>query len=437
MGGLRIGLRITRLVRKMPFTLGAQDPAVKHAALIQAVAKVLGADPNDVLGAALDADPTRRDYIGWILKQMKFGNVILPEDAPRVIEALATLEEAKRVRYQGVEFDINKYKTIGDLEAVTDRIIDAESGRERERPRQIEDLPEGVILHAESEHYQILEVTDPNACIYLSRGTKWCTRQSDVAKEYLKQHGKLYVILALDGSQWVVYGQYTPYYEQVKDTKNKRMVIDDLELADLMRPDLETPDAAKIFYNYANRVIQGRWPEGEAAISQDPEWAFKYASRVIRGRWPEAEPFIAQNPKWASKYASIVIRSRWPEDEIVIAQDPEGAFNYATAVIQGRWPEGEAAISQDPKWASKYASSVIRGRWPEGESAIARHPLWAYYYVYSVIQGRWPEGEAAISQDPEWASKYARFVFRGRWPEGEAAIAQDPRWAREYLLYSL
>jgi hypothetical protein len=289
----------------MPFTLGAQDPAVKHAALIQAVSKALGAAPASVLAAALDADPTRRDYVGWILKQMKFGNIILPEDGSRVIEALATLEEAKRVRYRGVEFDINRYKTIGDLEVVTDRIIDAESGREREKPRQIEDLPAGVTLHAESEHYRILEVTDPDACVYLGRGTKWCTRESEPAKWYLKQHGKLYVILVLDGPQWVVYGEYTPYYSQIMDTKNKPLEVDE-EVTDLMAPNLYAPDAAERAYDYALNVLQGRWPEGEHLIRRDPELAYSYVRDVIKGRWPDGEPVFREDPVWARKYKDFL-----------------------------------------------------------------------------------------------------------------------------------
>jgi hypothetical protein len=393
----------------MPFALGAQDPAVKHAALIQAVAKALGADPADVLEVALDADPTRRDYVGWILKQMKFTNIILPEDGSRVLEALATLEEAKRVRYRGVEFDINKYKTIGDLEVVTDRIIDAESGRERAKPRQIKELPAGVTLYAESENYRILEVTDPDACVLLSRGTKWCTRESGTAAEYIKEHGKLYVIMALDGDQWVVYSQYTPDYDQIKDTKNKNMgfYTSDQELIAVMKPDLDAPDAA---------------PRASA-----------YAIKVIEGRWPEGEPVIAQDPVAAQRYASYALYNRWPEGESVIAQDPELAYKYAKDAIKGRFPEGEPAIARDPNWATWYAHGVIRGRFPKGEPAIAQDPKYAYLYALYVIRGRWQEGEPVIAQDPEQAFYYARDVIKGRFPEAEPVIAKIPKLARHYI----
>ncbi len=166
---------------------------------------------------------------------------------------------------------------------------------------------------------------------------------------------------------------------------------------------------------------------------QSPFAAYEYAENVIQGRFPEGEKLFAKDVYWAYYYAKDVIKERFPEGEKAIASgDPRYAYHYAKYVIKGRFPEGEEAIAGDPEWAFKYARDVIKGRWPEGEKAIASNPRYAYHYAINVIKGRWPEGEKAIASNPELAYKYAKYVIKGRFPEGEKAIASDPGSARDY-----
>lgn len=56
----------------------------------EVVAKQLGLDTEQVITLARAADPTGRDkFVPWILKQMKFKNVRMPEDTSRVYDALS------------------------------------------------------------------------------------------------------------------------------------------------------------------------------------------------------------------------------------------------------------------------------------------------------------------------------------------------------------
>ena len=55
------------------------------------------------------------------------------------------------------------------------------------------------------------------------------------------------------------------------------------------------PEAIKIpllAYEYAVRVVRGRWYQAELTIMTDPFTAYEYARNVINGRWHEAEPYI-------------------------------------------------------------------------------------------------------------------------------------------------
>jgi hypothetical protein len=422
------------------FDLGATDPAEKHAAQIKAVAQALRWAPSRVLTEALRADPTEyKIYVGWILKQMKFKNIRLPEDNPRIRELLMELDEAKRVRPPGIELDINKYRTIHDLSEAMDGMLEMYSNRELERPQEIEDFPTGVTLHAESQNYRILEITDPEACVLLGRGTKWCTRDSAVAEQYISRYGYLYLILARRGERWVVYGQYTPDYSQIMDTKDRSLMIEDIELVDLMGPNVDPPEGhAHAAYRYALEVLNSRWEKGEEAILTEPLIAVQYAKQVIKGRWPEGEAAIAQNAEASFEYARGVIRGRWAPGEPAIAQDVRLAYTYANEILNGRFPLGEETIVLNPGFALVYLTNILHeSRWPEAEPAIAEHPEYALSYARNFVHGPWPPGEAAIARDPSTSIRYAREVLHGRFPEGEAAIASDADAALAYALQVL
>lgn len=418
----------------MDFYLGAQDPEIKHAAQIQAVANILGWAPSRVLSEALGCDPTEGQYLAWILKQMKFKNIVLPEDRSRVGIALDILEDVKRIRPPGFILDINRYRTVADLEEVTDRFVEAASGREMERPRKIVKLPEGATLYRESENYQILEVTHPDTCIYLARGTKWCTSETPNADQYIERYGKLYVILIRDRNEWVVYGQYTPDFSQLMNTKNQPLKIDDEELANVIGPDLDAPDAANQAFRYAQNVLDGRWPLGESLILQDPRVAVNYAKSVVRGRWPEAEPIIAANPEESLLYAKLIIKGPWPAGERAIAEEGPTAYQYAREILEDRFPMGEPEIAKLPGYALLYARDILHGRFLEAEPFIAQDPEWAFNYAQGILHDRFPEGELAIASDHKAAYEYATSIIQERWPEGEAAIAKDSDTALAYAM---
>ena len=102
----------------------------------------------------------------------------------------------------------------------------------------------------------------------------------------------------------------------------------------------------------------------------------------------------------AYMHARNVVGGRWPEGEAAVAQEPHAAYRYARNVVRGPWPEGEAAIARDSLAAYCYARNVVRGPWPEGEAAIATDPYMARLYAEEVIGGPWPHGEAAVAQEP-------------------------------------
>ena len=94
---------------------------------------------------------------------------------------------------------------------------------------------------------------------------------------------------------------------------------------------------------------------------QAAEWALWYADAVIQGPWPEGEALIAKDAQSAYDYADYIIGGRWPKGEAAIKNDSWPAYCYARYIIGGRWKEGEAAINSDEHAARSYAQFVYPG----------------------------------------------------------------------------
>ena len=332
------------------------NPEAKYGKQAESVANRLGLDPKELLAQAIGSDPSpRKEYVGWVLTQVRKKRLMLPEDSHRIRESLHEFHRLKNLGRSHIEKDIHKYPDLAAVEDAIELLLGAQSKRSGGMGGESDllSLP-GVELYREDGLYKIYKVTDANSLAELGEGTKWCTRKSYPdcqAGEYLDEHGHIFLVLK-DGKK---FAQYTPGYDQVMDVKDRQFEVPK-GLAKLMAPTEPTP-----------------------------EIAYHYALHVIGGRWPEAEPEIRKNSVWACLYARYVIKGRWPEGELAISKDPERAYQYARYVMKReRWPEAEPAISKDPQWACLYARNVIQGRWPEAEPTINKNSKWARLYARDV-----------------------------------------------------
>ena len=185
------------------------------------------------------------------------------------------------------------------------------------------------------------------------------------------------------------------------------------------------------FFTEAKRKVR---PPTEEELT-DPDRAYNYAFKVIKGKWPQGEPTLMKNPQTAYAYALKVIKGRWKEAEPIIMNDPLAAYRYAFKVIKGRWKKAEPIIMKDSYTAFMYAKHVIKGRWPQLEPIIMNDPIAALQYAEDVIKGRWKEAEPIIMKDLYAAFKYAKYVIKGRWPEAEEIIFTDPIAKEQYIQF--
>ena len=133
-----------------------------------------------------------------------------------------------------------------------------------------------------------------------------------------------------------------------------------LRMAEVIQDQIEREGAYQPAYK---RGMSGLgFAEQDADLTEilsSPEKAYLYARDVIQGRWPDAEAVIAQDPWWAYWYAYEVLQRPFPAAEYVIAQDPASAYWYARDVLHRPFPAAEYAIAQDPEWAKAYRYDVL------------------------------------------------------------------------------
>ena len=99
--------------------------------------------------------------------------------------------------------------------------------------------------------------------------------------------------------------------------------------------------------NYAQNVIQGRWPEAEPYILRSPYSTTWYAINVIKGAWPEAENIIKQYARLSNQYARHAKKGRFKEGEPIILGNTDEAVDYAIHVLHKRWPEAETILKAE------------------------------------------------------------------------------------------
>lgn len=126
------------------------------------------------------------------------------------------------------------------------------------------------------------------------------------------------------------------------------------------------------------KLTKKRFPEAEGEICRRPGMALQYANEVIEGRFPEAEEtFIAQIEKmWGGENIVqryfIKYRIRNERVERQLLERMIGLINdYAKECVGGRWSEAEKSLLKNRlEHAIDYHREVVKDPWEELEDKI-------------------------------------------------------------------
>lgn len=209
---------------------------------------------------------------------------------------------------------------------------------------------------------------------------------------------------------------------------------------------------------YAQKVLHGRFPEGEAAIAQNHNTAFEYARTVIRGRFEAAEKtFLEHNTDWGNcnylrRYFIETAQEPNPEVERMILETHHGlADEYAEKCLKGRWKRAEKVILKTLDNAVDYHKKTYKARWPELEDVILfrKKSHWdnhskAFAQYLSVVQAPIPELEKKLEtcKRASLLLVYAMKGVRGRLPKAlhqkMVMLSFDPKkqkYAKRYVKF--
>ena len=96
---------------------------------------------------------------------------------------------------------------------------------------------------------------------------------------------------------------------------------------------------------------------GEAAIAQNPYYAYRYALEVLRGPFPLGEPILARAPAYAFTYAFEVLRGPFPACEPHMIKDPSFSCRYAQAILKQPFAPAELTIYAHASAGAMYVSA--------------------------------------------------------------------------------
>ena len=231
---------------------------------INAVAKKLNTTPELLLEIVHAYDPTKeKKFEAWLIKQVGFENIILPEDGRRVEQVLKdfiALSNKKQLSKR----DIQQYKRIHDLEAEIDEVKGIEvSGDLSHKLKEYLQLP-GVSVLGQNKEWFILEVTEPSSAVPLALGTKWCTSAKETANHYIVNHKNLYVVFKKQGTSLEKWAQFTGNFTQFMNLQDHRIT--------------EVPDS---LYN----LIISRLEENQKLVQLNPSRILTYIKEQKKCVW--------------------------------------------------------------------------------------------------------------------------------------------------------
>jgi hypothetical protein len=177
-------------------------------------------------------DPSPKSkYVNWMLQRYIQGGIVRLEDIGNgVTQALERFEELKNAKKLGADADINKLKSLGDLNALIRKFAEEKIDTRKGRAKDIK-----VVL--DTDKYSILVPETYEASKELACDTDWCTAFPEMYRQYSKQ-GPLYIITHKpSGNRWQFHfesEQFMDERDEPIEQSNESNVADDYGVAALL-----------------------------------------------------------------------------------------------------------------------------------------------------------------------------------------------------------
>jgi hypothetical protein len=175
-------------------------------------------DISQIIQRIINADPTpNKKYVQWMIRAYLSSGIRYLEDLSRTNAALILFDKNK-VRLPVEQRDINKIKSLPDLETLVEPFEDVKSGKEEKRELSANIKSQTKVIYNGSQGKILVPLTQ-EASMFWGQGTKWCTaaNKNNMFDEYNKD-GHLYIILMNNGEKYQFHLQSGQLMD-VKDVK--------------------------------------------------------------------------------------------------------------------------------------------------------------------------------------------------------------------------
>ena len=250
-------------------------------------------DKHKYINMVAQADPTvSKEYTQWIMRRVNAGDIRLPEDQDRVLQALTFFYQNKASKRWKGETDLNKY-TFPKLDDTIDALKGVDLSSQREQVRDVKD--KGSDWAYDDGTWAVKRVTTPEAAAIYGKNTKWCTSNPETASSYLSS-GPLYIVYKNGkkmGQMHIATNQFKDLRDQeITHTKDMNAFFKNFGAQELKNA---TPSAA---FSYVQHFSPDHTPEMADKIADDPTYALLYSRYIKKGPWAPATKALQGSQYW-------------------------------------------------------------------------------------------------------------------------------------------
>lgn len=309
----------------------------------------------DIVIALEKMDPTKNlQYVPWLAKQL-INNQFKFEDTARV---KAVLENFDKLKPRLEKRDINQF-SFYELDETIDKIVNPEI-KEVLVTKTVKEEGAFPIIKGSKILYngpfgQLASPQTASAAKQLGAGTKWCTTQASVFKDYT-ENSDLYVWRDRNGSKY----QYQIFHDYANRIQ---------------------------FYDARDRVLN--WAE-QQKLEQHPVLGkvLKQQEEAFKDYLFKQQEKVAKERKAQHEHDRLYDMAKYVLDETginvkhvkKINSYPGGMEGFCKDLLDKKWDLIKPQMALGPRSSQEFAMFVLKARWPEQEPLIAKHAVsWTMY----------------------------------------------------------
>jgi hypothetical protein len=150
----------------------------------------------------INADPTaNKKYVQWVIRTYLKSGIRYTEDLGRTNTALILFDKNK-IKLHIEQRDINKIKSLPDLETLVEPFEETKSGKEIKKEISATIKTQTKLIYDGAEGKISVPLTQ-EASMFWGQGTKWCTAAAKSNMfNYYNKDGNLYIILMNNGEKY-------------------------------------------------------------------------------------------------------------------------------------------------------------------------------------------------------------------------------------------